>query len=860
MAKNRDEKQDIGTLGQIYDFIFKEAEKPPEKRRPVKGASLGGGNSELVDALAAALESPGLYMSDQILDVFNDALDIKLGTFKTDEFSPTAKFDFKLSTLSQFLDDPNGVLDKAIKSGKEARKLARAQYMGKAVQEFVAMGWARKNNLDLDAISAIHGSYGLRHGDLNLPKRVREEEFRKARAMGTVAGGSNLGILGMKPEGGISKLSETAPLIARSGDLVGRKLIGISNWNALSANDRDEFLKLYSSKVENINGQFFKQRIPNIQLPPDFDTRGNRYRFDSTKVFDQNGKRIDYKGKFVDISTGDWNIDKDTYIKLERENIQGRIGNMLLYLQTNRANMSPQEIRNLEMGIDRLRKTEILVSGQTLDQSNLRSARTEISRQLDEYRSRLSRATTPEERRMYKDQIKDLRSNMSGLSIMAAAGFVGQLDGYITSWKNIVGNGNLGMSLMNGKFFDKRYNSIFAPGKASKIDVGKDQVTILLAGDSNTELGKAYNKLMTGLYYLTPKSIAKTLFYNGEGFLYLHKISGAEWARKAGKIFSFNSRMRDRVTNFVNDKILKKLRQGVEKVLAKKFTGEAAKLLTKWVAKGGVQVLGRAIATYILHAIGAATTGGVANIVIAILGDKITDVLLKVGKVVLITLMYIIFGVIAIGILLGDSATTKFYSDNYSYTHEAPGEVLACGSYTGISPIIDDEASGEIKPFNGGPLPSNVECLIGPDSFRCSQGVYGSYSHKNVAATDIPGVQTFYAPQFCGNDNCVVTAVTDVNCADGYAGGMVIFTASYNSVEYTFKLIHVEQNVSVGQKLSAGGPVADIIQNNDRISECSTGSHLHLEVKVNGSSVDPMDVLTEPTSSGGFGCNISACP
>lgn len=844
MAEYKNKKQDDEILGQIFDFIFKEAKKPPEKRRPIKVTGLNG-NSDLVDALTAALEKPGVFMSDQILDVFNDALDLKLGTFKTDEVSATAKVDFKLSNLAQIIDDPNKAFNDAINKAKEARKLARAQYMGKAVQEFVAQSWARKNNLDLDSISAIHASYGLRNNEMSLPARVREDEYRKARAMAVVAGGTNLGIFGMKPSGGISKASESAPLIARSGELIGRKLIGGRRWDNLSENKKDQILN-YFSHSGDIRG-LIKGIIPGIQLPPDFDIKAKNLR----------------EG-VVNSETGEWIINKQKYTELESANVRRKIANLVEYRSRNKDRMTPQEIMNLNAGIDKLRKVDVLISGQTLEMDKVRDARSVMNKQLSEYKDKLSKAITPEEKRLYRNQIKDLKSNMSGLSMMEIAGFVGQMDGYITSWKNIYGGGNLGMSIMNGKFFDPRFNSIFAPGQVGKVEVGKDAVSILSPAKSptNNKVVNAYNEVMMDFYYITPKSIAKTLFYNGEGFLYLYNRFGdkAKWALKTGEVFSFNSRMRDRFTKLIDEKVVKNFRKAVGKTLEKRFTGEAGTLLTKWVAKGGIQTIGKAIATYIFHAIGITTTGGLGNIVITIVGDKITDAMLEVGKVLVITLMYVIFGVIAVLIIFGSSSTAKFYANNFAYTHEAPKEVTACENYTGISPIIDDETPGGIQPFRGGALPNDVQCLIGSGSFRCSQGAYGSYSHKNTPAVDIPGVQTFYAPQFCGDNNCVVTTVMDVNCSDGYAGGMVIFTATYNSTEYTFKLIHVVQNVSVGQKLSAGSPVADIIQENDLISACSTGPHLHLAVNVNGSPVNPMDVLTKPNSEGGFGCEISACP
>jgi murein DD-endopeptidase MepM/ murein hydrolase activator NlpD len=41
---------------------------------------------------------------------------------------------------------------------------------------------------------------------------------------------------------------------------------------------------------------------------------------------------------------------------------------------------------------------------------------------------------------------------------------------------------------------------------------------------------------------------------------------------------------------------------------------------------------------------------------------------------------------------------------------------------------------------------------------------------------------------------------------------------------------------------------------------CSSGEHLHIQTKVNGTVVNPWEVLTKGSSSGGFGCNIGSCP
>ena len=131
MPKPRKE-ENPDALGQIFDFIFKEAQKPPDKRKPLKVTGISG-QRELTDALAAALEKPGLFMSDQILDTFNEALDQEVARIKTNE-QGSATVKFSTNNLISMLDDPNTFFEKGFTNAQTFRKQMRAQYLGKSMQ------------------------------------------------------------------------------------------------------------------------------------------------------------------------------------------------------------------------------------------------------------------------------------------------------------------------------------------------------------------------------------------------------------------------------------------------------------------------------------------------------------------------------------------------------------------------------------------------------------------------------------------------------------------------------------------------------------------------------------------------------
>lgn len=934
MPKPRKE-ENPDALGQIFDFIFKEAEKPPDKRRPVKVTGISGQN-ELTDALAAALEKPGLFMSDQILDVFNEALDLEVARIKANE-QGSATVKFSANNLISMLDDPNAFIEKGFTSAKTFRKQMRAQYLGKTMQHFVAEGWAKKYNLDLDAQEAIRGYFGARHLDKTLPKEERAKSYDASNAIGASVEGRFF--RGFPGSGELNLTSEKEHLTNRAFELLGRQYFGASNWQQLSDDQKRSFEKVHIdwSTMSNADKKKFmaanngmdavEKYITSNFNPTTANSLFNNYRNARASL------ELAKKEDTFDV------LNRDRYLDLEVKNLDDRITQLRQYMDTH--DLSEREIINLQVGIQRLEQAKVIFGGQLLNPENIHVAQKKIDSSIDSFKLQMNQARAQGDMdsvKLYRQQIKDLRAGKRELNSVMLWGRVGQIEGYINSLNGIYKDGNFIKSYLDGSFFDPNRNYLFRPtaDRDVKFSFGEKngEIGIHVAAPTKNALLKTYNNTLTNLYYLTPKSIMKSLFVNGEGFVYLAymKKLGLEGSLKdilhnkkfeisiedllstgnaqtylnnilsgtnrqltqqeiekytkelkalmrrsqTAKIFSFTQRTRDKVRKFFDDKIFKKMRQKIyDKLMAQKAFQVAEEVLGQWLAKGGIQVFVKGLVIAAANAVGIATTGGLANFAITIVTSLLVDVMYGIIKVLAMIVIFAFVGIFALAFMLGSKSTYKHALNSYAYTTVVPGEVVTNPNFRGLYPIDDGEIPGELHPFSGGSLPDGVQCLIGTGGFRCSQGPFSSYSHSKVAAIDITdGVRTFYAPTFCDGSNCVVKTVAEVNCTrcdipsmpgchQFPAGGMVIFDATYGSTTYTFKLIHVYKDVSVGQKLSSGEAVADIIQagpDHERIEKCSSGPHLHLEVKANGSSVNPMDVMTGPTSSGGFACNISACP
>lgn len=909
MPKGKKKQTDEEVLGQIFDFIFKEAKKKPEKRKPIK---MGGpiGTNELTEGIAAALEMPALFVNDQILSSMNDALTIEFGRIKANE---SGSLNAKLTTTSLigFLSDPNKFFDKPKDAARMGiRDAMKAGFMGRVHQELISNAWARKYNLDLDARKAILGHY-------QAESIGREAEAGRAFAMaaGAAIGGNDD--------------SRKNYVASRSAELLGREMFGRSGWDSLSEEKKAGLQKALIRGNDAVQ-DYFENTYHGTSRFAD-EAMGRYFSLQElwkTDDMKKAGARVSEKDG-IDV------FDLKNYNLLETRNLEGRIADMQTYLRRN-PGLSINEKQKIVVGIEKLQQASVIVTGNHLDLAKVQGAKIELKRMVEDYKTKLEAAQRAGDRdgvKYYKDQIKNLKSGDRQLNLLNFWGNVGKREGQIDSLKDVLGEGlaTKGISsILDGSFYDKNRNFFYLPVTEQKVSFGShvwevadengikkpikhdEEITVFVPDIGRNQMSSAYKAFLTNIYYLTPRSMMRTLFVNGEGFVYLAHLNEQRFIREFGigkidftkllkndagllaalrskgmtdghigslqfsaklaQIFSFGQRKRDLIKNWMDDHFFKKMRQRVYNSLIKRITDkEALALLEKWLVKGGFEVVAKAIVIGILDALGIAATGGVGSFIVPILSALVVDILYGIVKTLVLVVLLISAGLAGIAFLGGAKMVHEFDSMTYAYTNVAPGEVVTNPNFRGTGELIDPTGpTGPMGNFVGGTLPDGVKCLLGAGSFACSQGPYGSYSHTKVAAIDVTGVEYFYAPTFCGNGNCKVTYSASITCTYidkidhlqkvGPAGGMVKFVATYGSTTYEFTLIHVNTTYGVGSTLSSGERVARVMTQEETTDKCSSGKHIHIQTKANGSVVDPREVLNNGTSNGGFACSIGVCP
>ncbi len=168
MAKK---KQYENALDSVFDFIFTESQKAPDKRKPLTVTGADGTN-EYIDAIAAVLQRPGQFVNETTIDAFNDLVNPEVATV---ELGAKDKVKFSLLNVKETLNNDMSFVDKQFKRIEDNRKLGKIAWGGKALSALVATSWAKKYGLDFSTQNALFNMGG---GEAFLDKNLEKEEAK----------------------------------------------------------------------------------------------------------------------------------------------------------------------------------------------------------------------------------------------------------------------------------------------------------------------------------------------------------------------------------------------------------------------------------------------------------------------------------------------------------------------------------------------------------------------------------------------------------------------------------------------------------------------------------------------------------
>ena len=978
--KGQDNYEDA--LGSIFDFMFAEANKPPDKRKPIKPTGVSG-SSEFTDALGMVLENPAAFVSDTVIDGMNDAFNPSL--IKTQIDTRGNEMEIKANDIAGILKDPNAFFKKQYDTAKLKRKGSHIRWMAPAVQDVVTRAYAKKLGL-----SAEDGKILGQATRRAMSEKGYDRSTEDRKGLKNFNQNYGLGFTGRTyKEGSTDDLDVFVGGLQRNDQVKKYGEILRKNIDPSNRGEYDKQMRLFTEKLKRegalnpVEWQNFIKKESG--LSPSLITSINN----------------DIKtGMTSGVRKRPARLMNNNYLDLLGDHYKGKADN---------AGSEDDKVRNQTAAnmVDALKEQKLM----SRSKDELKRVRQQIKdkRRIDSKHPDLKMLL--EEEKMW-EQLRQV-GRLSTL---------GQLEGMKQSWdatmrttKDLIPN------MLNGNFYnDKGHkNPLLCPTK----NVAVNGVDVHMSVGRQGIYNEQFSEFLTDIYYVTPAALVSTLT-TGEGFARrLHKqrkgievkilglddetkklfksldvlnekgefsikawealMTGEDRDNKLKPIMdyiaknpdgkfskSFVKMLKDEdrlgmlahrfgtisrftkktelifkqnlakvlgvdlggdlaktsaggiISRFVGSKLWTK---GTQEFFAKRLGKEAAERIGKELLEGGLKVGLKAFIESILVAGSSIAGTPLAGAIVWVATEIVTEIGFKlIGEIILLIMLLVmgVFGIMAVGI--GGAFTIGMWggataSDYMSvHSHILPTEIEECPAYiplefdgdtlgslealrealevlgltaTEINLILQEyqanpgnlsqilssygltqsqinnvvaqvgTGTGPLAPFEAGALPAGETCLLGSGgSYNCTQGAYGHWSHQNVAANDYGYLGYFHAPSFCGSGNCTVTFNGPINCTAGYAGDMVKFTAEYGGTTYEFKLIHVASNFSVGQSIGSGERVARIMTFEETGNACSSGAHLHLETKVNGATVDPYEVMTSPSSQGGFGCNISTCP
>lgn len=854
MAKG---KQYEDALGSIFDFIFTESKKPANKVKPVKVTGVDG-TSELMNAVAAVLENPLLFVNDTTKDAFEGLINPDLASV---DLGPNEKLKFSLKDVGSVLDGDTSFIDKQVKKLEANRKKGALEWAGEELSNIVATAWAKEHGLDIttrDALMNLSKSSdvgGLR--DLNtaaLSKALAEELLSKGVNFDNMQESAFKAAFGEK-EGGLifSSLQKIA-----------------KEYKEAQTNQRST-----KEILDSIGSNHYVTLYPVFQ----------------SKYMEEKAEEEEQKG----------DEEKAKYYRQAQSAID-------LYTQGSFRDRYLQRMK-FKLKDEESKIRELVDSGRPVSKDRIRRMKKEVRRMKSELRLFRTQGIARELGRLegHYNSVKGLYEQATGGQLLPAI-----LKGdFFDPRKNKV------WGLQPTQEIEFALGGFLVGGKV-KIKVAK---TLDSEGKPSKSLSQSYNQMMTDIYYLTPAALVTSLgtgeifayrahrqmekflsqyksmfpnldlekLFGPDGENYLVTFSNLDDFARLEEFFKSNRRLRrlaynfglfDRikknVSNFFKKGIepwLQKFRGSVGSWLLKKIKGSGArKLIEQWMKSGAFKVLIEGIKMSIKTALGITTSGW--GLLVSFVVDVLADLASRLGekmvapflKFFFSAMIFMLVGVVGFVVM---PFTFHYMNTRNMYAHVAPKDVIIGDVNLDIK---FPPGGGEFEEYP--PLSDGSNCPFGTGLIYCSQGPYVGTHSNNLLAIDLSPLASpdwngyVFSPEFCKEKDavCIYQSGEYLDCKNGGSGGGEVWLyTSYKGYTFNFRFVHVIPNNSIpdGARITTRRHIGQTMKNMydggyDNVTCWGTGEHVHLEVTSSAdkhSRKDPWSVLV-----GAMGCSVSQCP
>ena len=457
-------KQYEGFASSIFDFIFSFNKKnaPPPPSRPVPGVS----GNEMAYALGEIAGAPATYASEEILNAINEPLDnisvATVGKVKLDDDSAPFSAGVSVADVSDFFSNPEKFMDDAYNKTmgikKGARDLNRMRGLGGILD--LGVGAILSRSAGASAIDS------LEMGDI-LGGEMLKAETRNTKAEELATRVSALEAAKKKKLSydQANKLSQTFTSVLESSRSNLHK-VDFKNLSTLSISERTRIKALMDRKL-NVHGISFTD--------DDFNDLLNKYS-DRAKRYEKEGS----KGYH-------WNL--------------GNVDKGLTERHSKGVNFNdPKEWVKSENPADKLRALKF-----------------------EELEAETSFLADDDPKKLQKlKQMRHLKiwQASNGGNMKWSAKF-GEARLNALTFNEMVLKGGAIPGLINGDFFDKNKNNLTPSEKKEEMIVNGLKFEDFYVPKGEDDLKNRHYARLNHLYYLTPASIGRTFFVNGEGFGYL---------------------------------------------------------------------------------------------------------------------------------------------------------------------------------------------------------------------------------------------------------------------------------------------------------------------------------------------------